>query len=77
MCQRYQSAPLFQSVYYLLSGMVKGKNGEVEERYPFAVKSAPEGSYAARLFREEGLLEAKLREETEELITLKPIFLLM
>ncbi len=30
--------------------------------------SAPEGSYTARLFREEGLLEAKLREETEELI---------
>ena len=32
------------------------------------LESAPEGSYAARLFREEGLLEAKLREETEELI---------
>lgn len=30
--------------------------------------TAPEGSYTARLLREEGLLEAKLREETEELI---------
>jgi len=30
--------------------------------------SAPEGSYTARLFREDGLLEAKLREETEEVI---------
>lgn len=31
-------------------------------------RSAPQDSYSARLFREEGLLEAKLREETEEVI---------
>ena len=30
--------------------------------------TAPEGSYTTRLLQEEGLLEAKLREETEELI---------
>lgn len=32
------------------------------------ITSAPEGSYTTRLLREKGLLEAKLREETEELI---------
>jgi len=42
--------------------------GDLEATLQERLGTAPEGSYTARLLREEGLLEAKLREETEELI---------
>ncbi|MFZ1614547.1 MAG: phosphoribosyl-ATP diphosphatase [Holophaga sp.] len=44
---------------------------DLESTLQQRIKSPSEGSYTARLFREPGLLEAKLREETEEVIQAK------
>lgn len=41
---------------------------DLEQALTDRIQKAPQGSYTARLLREPGLLPAKLREETEELI---------